>query len=270
MKVEKGNKYYCIKDVFMTSNGKHEYKLGKVYISERDNCITDESKNKSHSMGEENWAEIHFKEYNPKTDVCVGDIVKVINPGKTYSIYDIKFKELNFKNKKVNNEYKAEHIAKVFNICKHENSNEGTLYALRDIEGNECLINEKGIQKATVSEIKNSEWKDSVDLRPNIKVGDKITFEDKFEGGWKSITRTIKSIIGDCPVVESPTTHIQYIVSWDYSLYKEKSTHATGYVNVTVVGFNPVIYETPGEAKRSGELTFGKDNFKTIKINGKF
>ena len=52
MKIEKGNKFLCIKDVEM-DDGRIEYITGKIYTSENNGCITDESGDKNH-----NWIDV--------------------------------------------------------------------------------------------------------------------------------------------------------------------------------------------------------------------
>lgn len=47
MKIEKGDKFLCIKDVVMDDD-RLEYIAGETYISERDGCITDESGDTKH------------------------------------------------------------------------------------------------------------------------------------------------------------------------------------------------------------------------------
>lgn len=47
MRIEKGDKFLCIKDVIMDDD-RLEYIAGETYISERDGCITDESGDINH------------------------------------------------------------------------------------------------------------------------------------------------------------------------------------------------------------------------------
>lgn len=47
MKIKKGDKFLCIKDVVMDDDS-IEYYAGKTYISEENGCITDESGTKEH------------------------------------------------------------------------------------------------------------------------------------------------------------------------------------------------------------------------------
>lgn len=47
MRIEKGDKFLCIKDVVMDDDS-IEYYAGKTYISEENGCITDESGTKEH------------------------------------------------------------------------------------------------------------------------------------------------------------------------------------------------------------------------------
>ena len=48
MKIKKGNEFVCIKKVVMKDCNTIEYKKGFIYISELDNCITNESGSVNH------------------------------------------------------------------------------------------------------------------------------------------------------------------------------------------------------------------------------
>jgi hypothetical protein len=48
MKIKKGNEFVCIKKVIMKFSKITEYKKGFIYISEKDDCITNESGDKNH------------------------------------------------------------------------------------------------------------------------------------------------------------------------------------------------------------------------------
>jgi hypothetical protein len=62
MKIKKGNDYECVKTVVM-DDGDVEYVKGRVYLSELEHCLTDESGIISHfvSLDSSVWAEEHFK-----------------------------------------------------------------------------------------------------------------------------------------------------------------------------------------------------------------
>ena len=60
MKIEKGNKFLCIKDVVM-SDGDIAYKKGEVYRSERDGCITDIQGVMVHIWTSDDAPHIYFK-----------------------------------------------------------------------------------------------------------------------------------------------------------------------------------------------------------------
>lgn len=49
MRIKKGNEFVCIKKVVMKVSKVTEYKKGFVYISELDDCITNESGDKNHN-----------------------------------------------------------------------------------------------------------------------------------------------------------------------------------------------------------------------------
>jgi hypothetical protein len=67
MKIKKGKKYECVKTVVM-DDGDVEYVKGRVYLSELEHCLTDESGIISHfvSLDSSVWAEEHFKKVTSK------------------------------------------------------------------------------------------------------------------------------------------------------------------------------------------------------------
>lgn len=48
MKIKKGDKFLCIRSVYMNEDNKQVYTKDKEYISEVDNCITDDEGDKHH------------------------------------------------------------------------------------------------------------------------------------------------------------------------------------------------------------------------------
>ena len=77
----------------------------------------------------------------------VGDKVKITNPGNTYETYDYKFVELGFKNTSRNKSFDTDTIGTIFAITDHEwHANNDDLLAVRDEEGNECLIGVEGVE----------------------------------------------------------------------------------------------------------------------------
>ena len=66
--IKKGDTYKCIKDVKMSSDGRIEYVAGKIYTSEQDGCLTDESGIIEHYWLEEDSFEKHFIHYNKNTN----------------------------------------------------------------------------------------------------------------------------------------------------------------------------------------------------------
>ena len=66
--IKKGNTYKCIKDVNMSSDGRIEYVAGKIYTSEQDGCLTDESGIKEHYWLEDDLFEKYFIPYNKNTN----------------------------------------------------------------------------------------------------------------------------------------------------------------------------------------------------------
>lgn len=77
MEIKKGNKFLCIKDVEMEDD-KIEYYAGKTYISEVDECITDESGDKDHrwtDTEEEDQPEYFFQPIISKESLLEEDNV---------------------------------------------------------------------------------------------------------------------------------------------------------------------------------------------------
>ena len=66
--IKKGDTYKCIKDVKMSSDGRIEYVAGKIYTSEKDRCLTDESGIKEHYWLEDDLFEKYFIPYNENTN----------------------------------------------------------------------------------------------------------------------------------------------------------------------------------------------------------
>jgi hypothetical protein len=93
---------------------------------------------------------------NPKYKV--GDEVVVVRNGQTYDTMKHAFWFFGFNNRNKNQEFSNNTKAKVFGICKH-GGRSVNLYALRDSEGNECVIGEEGIK--LVETIDKQEWLDA-------------------------------------------------------------------------------------------------------------
>ena len=66
--IKKGNTYKCIKDVNMSSDGRIEYVAGKIYTSEQDGCLTDESGIKGHYWLKDDLFKKYFIPYNKNTN----------------------------------------------------------------------------------------------------------------------------------------------------------------------------------------------------------
>lgn len=92
---------------------------------------------------------------NPKYKV--GDEVVVVRNGQTYDTMKHAFWFFGFNNRNKNQEFSNNTKAKVFGICKHRGRSVN-LYALRDSEGNECVIGEEGIKLAGIDK---QEWFDA-------------------------------------------------------------------------------------------------------------
>lgn len=77
MRIEKGDKFLCIKDVVM-DNGVIEYYAGKTYVSEKDGCITNESGEIEHSWidtEDEDLPEYYFSPITSKVPLLEEDNV---------------------------------------------------------------------------------------------------------------------------------------------------------------------------------------------------
>ena len=66
--IKKGDTYKCIKDVNMSSDGRIEYVAGKIYTSEQDGCLTDESGIKGHYWLKDDLFKKYFIPYNKNTN----------------------------------------------------------------------------------------------------------------------------------------------------------------------------------------------------------
>jgi hypothetical protein len=87
----------------------------------------------------------------------VGDEVVVVDNIYTRGLYKESFYYLGLKDKIENNGFRPQTKAVVFNICFCQVNN-FNLYALRDSEGNECVIGEEGIKLAGIDK---QEWLDA-------------------------------------------------------------------------------------------------------------
>jgi dUTP pyrophosphatase len=65
-KIKKGDKFLCLQDYIM-DEGHVAYQKGKIYISQKDNCITDEQRDEDHSMIGELDFFYYFEELTEKT-----------------------------------------------------------------------------------------------------------------------------------------------------------------------------------------------------------
>jgi hypothetical protein len=92
---------------------------------------------------------------NPKYKV--GDEVVAVDNYHNYGALKKAFYYLGLKGKMENKPFKHQSKAIVFGVCRHEYGYEN-LYALRDSEGNECVIGEEGIKLAGIDK---QEWFDA-------------------------------------------------------------------------------------------------------------
>jgi hypothetical protein len=153
------------------------WSLGKVALNkwypvtglDKDGDLIIPSGDKTDDVGYcEGVAEKHFDLSNPCDFDCnipeainpkykVGDEVVVVNNIYTRGLYKESFYYLGLKDKIENNGFRPQTKAVVFNICFCQVNN-FNLYALRDSEGNECVIGEEGIKLAGINK---QEWLDA-------------------------------------------------------------------------------------------------------------
>ena len=81
----------------------------------------------------------------------IADIVVVIDPGETYSSYKFMFEKLTLKNKIDNPSFSKGTIAQIFAFAQHPTQFTNCI-AIRDLEGKECVIGERGLRIATPEE----------------------------------------------------------------------------------------------------------------------
>lgn len=75
----------------------------------------------------------------------VGDNVKVVESGYSYTTYDMMFRRLNFRNPNENPIAPKGTVGTVFGVCTHTSSNIYICVAIRDKFGTEYLIEQKGL-----------------------------------------------------------------------------------------------------------------------------
>ena len=92
------------------------------------------------------------------TKFKVGDKVRVVDSGKTYTTYVAMFEKMGFNNTESNSFFQQGLIATVFAVAEHEDDGL-TLLGLQAANGTQCLISSEGV----------------------IMVGTTLTPEDKFD-----------------------------------------------------------------------------------------
>lgn len=83
--------------------------------------------------------------YYVDKDFTIGDVVKIINERENYPTFTEAFKNLNFKNT-LKNYCKQGDEGTIFNICKHPTYENEVMIAINLSNGNQCLINKRGIK----------------------------------------------------------------------------------------------------------------------------
>src|SRR5690606_11554549 len=82
---------------------------------------------------------------NEEMKFKVGDNVKVVKSGHSYTSYVIMFRRLNFRNTNVNPSVSNGTIGTVFGSLPHTSSNGVICVAIRDKFGTEYLIEQRGL-----------------------------------------------------------------------------------------------------------------------------
>lgn len=75
----------------------------------------------------------------------VGDNVKVVKSGHSYTYYDRMFRRLNFRNTSANPSAPVGTIGTVFGVCAHDSVKKEVCVAIRDKFGTEYLIEQRGL-----------------------------------------------------------------------------------------------------------------------------
>ena len=79
------------------------------------------------------------------TAIKINDLVRIIDPGKTYSTHREMFAQLGFKDEYENSSWNKGEIGRVFGISTRDEDN-NNLYAVVHADGSECLISGAGIE----------------------------------------------------------------------------------------------------------------------------
>jgi len=87
------------------------------------------------------------------TKFKVGDKVRVVDSGKTYTTYVAMFEKMGFNNTESNSFFQQGLIATVFAIDVHED-NELPLLGIQAANGTQCLISVNGVEPTLTSEDK--------------------------------------------------------------------------------------------------------------------
>src|SRR5690606_26881575 len=82
---------------------------------------------------------------NKKMKFKVGDKVKVVDRGHSYTSFESMFRKLNFRNTLKNSSATEGTIGTVFGVCAHTSSSAEVCVAIRDKFGTEYLIEQSGL-----------------------------------------------------------------------------------------------------------------------------
>jgi hypothetical protein len=80
------------------------------------------------------------------TKFKVGDKVQVVEPGRTYTTYEVMFKKLGFRDTKKNEFFQTGLVAEVFAVGDHDATGI-PLVGIQAQDGSQCLISTEGIVK---------------------------------------------------------------------------------------------------------------------------
>lgn len=77
-KINKGDKFLCVKDFFM-KDGSLAFKEGRIYVSTKNNCITNNWNNPDHYMDKCDEFSDHFKSHLSDPKVLLQRILDLKN-----------------------------------------------------------------------------------------------------------------------------------------------------------------------------------------------
>lgn len=177
---------------------------------------------------------------DPKAEFKVGDQVTVTNSGNTYDTYSDMFKLLGFKDEHSNPGFSDGDTLKIVGMTYHEFAHQGVLYHVKDSNGNEALMGEKGLKLADKAISKTvevdaefiKEAHKAADTAMQQKIEKKFPdlFEPKDERYTFSVGQTLSTYFGDLPfmigksAVRKELSMKSLIVSAEYQIELTKTS----------------------------------------------